>query len=158
MVEELKIQIYDYKKIEANLKRLGWKFSEEINVTDTYFNSPKSEVLKITEDDKGNFLVNLKSKNGKFQIVKYEKTDNVQEMKKELSNRFGVKCILKKIRRFWHKEKENYTININLIEDVGEFLIVEGEGLTRDIITEKLQIKNPKFITISFDELKLHQK
>jgi len=152
MTEELKVRIHDYKKIEEKLKQLGAKFSEEINVVDTYFNPPKGEVLKITEDDKGDFLVNLKSKDGKFEIVKYEKIDNVEKIKKELSDKFGVKCILKKKRRFWYLE--DFMININLIEDVGEFLIVECENPTPKIITDKLGIKNPEFITVSFDELK----
>lgn len=152
MVEELKIRIQNYKKVESKLIKLGVKFSEEINVIDVYFKQPAGEVLKITEDDKGNFLVNLKSKNGKFQIMKYEKIDDVEKVKEELIEKFGIKCILRKKRRFF--DFENYKININLIEDVGEFLIIEGENLTPEIITGKLKIKNPEFITVSFDELK----
>lgn len=152
MSEELKIRIHDYKKVERKLKRLGAKFTEEIDVVDTYFKQPAGEVLKITEDDRGNFLVNLRSKNGKFNIVKYEKIDNIEELKKELTRKFNVKCILKKKRRFWNFE--NYTININLIEDVGEFLIVEGKNLSSTIITKRLKIKNPEFVTVPFDELK----
>lgn len=152
MVEELKIRIHDYNKVEDNLIRLGAEFSEEINVVDTYFKQPAGEVLKITEDGRGNFLVNLKSRKGKFEIVKYEKISDVEKLKKRLSNKFGVKCVLKKRRRFF--DFENYKININLIEDVGEFLIVEGENLSPKIITKKLKIKNPEFITVSFDELK----
>ncbi len=155
MPEELKIRIKNYRKVEEELKRLGAKFREEINVVDTYFNPPKGEVLKITEDDKGDFLVNLKSEKGKFQIVKYDKIDNVEEMKKNLKEKFGIKCVLKKKRRFF--DFEDYSININLIEDVGEFLIVEGDNLTEDIITEKLNIKNPEYITVSFDELKQYK-
>jgi hypothetical protein len=45
-------------------------------------------------------------------------------------------------------------VNINLIEGVGEFLIVEGKGLQQSMITEKLKIKSPEFVTVSFDELK----
>lgn len=147
MLEELKIRIHNYKKMEEKLKQLGAKFTEEINVVDTYFNSPKGEVLKITEDDKGDFLVNLKSKDGKFEIVKYEKIDNIEKLKKELTRKFGVKCVLKKKRRFWYLG--DFMININLIEDVGEFLIVEGENLSTEFITEKLEIENPEFITVS---------
>ena len=152
MPEELKIRIHDYKKIEEHLLNLGAKFLEEINVTDTYFEQPSGEVLKITEDDKGDFLVNLKLKEGKSEIIKYERIDNVNEVKKELVDKFGIKCILKKKRRFFNFE--DYMININLIKDVGEFLIVEGENLSPEIITKELSIKNPEFITVSFDELK----
>jgi len=152
MSEELKIRIRDYKKVEENLVKCGAKFSEEIDVVDTYFRQPVGEVLKITEDNRGNFLVNLKSKDGKFEIVKYEPIDNIDRVKSDLTKKFGVKCVLKKKRRFF--DFENYKININFIEDVGEFLIVEGENLAREIITEKLKIKNPEFITVSFDELR----
>lgn len=155
MSEELKIRIQNYKKVERNLIRLGAKFSEKIDVVDTYFKQPKGEVLKITEDDRGKFLVNLKSKNGKFEIVKYEPIKDVDKLKKELADKFGIKCILKKKRRFF--DFDRYMININLIEGVGEFLIVEGKNLTKDIITDKLQIKNPEFVTVSFDELKNYQ-
>jgi adenylate cyclase class IV len=149
---ELKVKINNYRKVEVELAKLGAKFSKELHVVDTYFNQLKGEVLKITEDDGGDFLVNLKSKGGGFEIVKYEKIENVEGLKKELSNKFGVKCILKKRRRFF--DFGDYTININLIEDLGEFLIVEGENLKKEIVTKKLKIKNPKFITVSFDELK----
>jgi adenylate cyclase class IV len=151
MAEELKIKIQDYKKIEDDLIKLGAKFTEEINVVDTYFKQPKGIVLKITEDDKGDFLVNLKSKNGKFEIVKYEPINEVENVKKELTEKFGIKCVLKKKRRFF--DFGEYMININLIEGVGEFLIVEGRDLTPEIITEKLKIKNPEFVSVSFDEL-----
>ncbi len=152
MAEELKIRIRDYKKVEKNLIKLGAKFSEEIDVVDTYFKQPTGKVLKITEDNRGNFLVNLKSENGKFKIVKYEPIDNVDRVKSELTKKFSVKCVLKKKRRFF--DFENYKININLIEDVGKFLIVEGENLAPEIITEKLKIKNPEFVTVSFDDLR----
>jgi len=152
MAEELKIRIWDYQKVEEKLIKLGAKFSEEIDVVDTYFKQPAGEVLKITEDNRGNFFVKLKSKNGKFEIVKYEPIDDVDNIKDELTKKFGVKCILKKKRRFF--DFENYKININLIEDVGEFLIVEGENLAPEIITKKLKIKNPEFVSVSFDELK----
>lgn len=151
MSEELKIRISGYKKVEENLISLGAKFVKEISVADTYFKQPKSEVLKVTEGDDGSFLVHLQSKNGKFEIVRNESLKDVENTKKMLSNRFGVKCVLKKKRRFF--EFDNYGLNINLIEGVGEFLIVEGNNLSKKIIAEELRIPNPEFITVSFDEL-----
>jgi len=152
MREELKIRIRNYKKIEKDLVRFGAKFTKEVNAVDTYFKQPAGEVLKVTEDDKGNFLVNLRSKRGKFEIVKYKPINDVNKVKNELSERFGVKCILKKKRRFF--DYNGYVININLIKDVGEFLVLEGKNLIPSLITDRLGIKNPEFITVSFDELK----
>ncbi|MBU0460719.1 MAG: CYTH domain-containing protein [Nanoarchaeota archaeon] len=154
MGEELKIKIENHKEIEEKLQQLGAKFTEELNVTDTYFNQPSDEVLKITEDERGDFLVNLKSKEGKFEIVKYEKVENIDKIKKELTNKHGIKCILKKKRRFF--DFQSYKININLIEDLGEFLIVEGENLTEDIISNKLKMDNPEFVKVPFCDLKQH--
>ena len=149
---ELKIRINNYKKVEKKLIKLGAKFTEELDVVDTYFKQPSGEVLKITEDNKGDFLVKLKLKEGKFVVVKYEPVRNVDKLKKVLIKKYGLKCVLKKKRRFF--DFGDYKININLIEDVGEFLILEGENPTPEVITEKLKIKNPEFITVSFDELK----
>jgi adenylate cyclase class IV len=144
MKEGLKIRIQDYKKVEADLMKLGAIFLKELNVVDTYFRQPAGEVLKITEDDEGDFLVNLKLKNGKFQIVKYKPVNNVKKVKKEFADRFGVKCVLEKKRRFFNFK--DCQININLIKDVGEFLIIEGENLTPEIITEKLGIKDQIYL------------
>ncbi len=152
MKEEVKIRIHDYKAVEEKLIELGVKFIEEIEVTDTYFNQPPDKVLKITEDDRGNFLVKLKSKDWKFEIAEYKPIKDVSKLKNQLTEKFGIKCILKKKRRFFDFGK--YSININLIENVGEFLIIEGEKLTPDIATNILKIKNPEFIHVSFDELK----
>lgn len=63
-----------------------------------------------------------------------------------------MKCILKKKRRFF--ALDTMAININLIEGVGEFLIVEGEEVSRTFITDRLKIPHPEFVTVSFDELK----
>lgn len=151
MKKEIKIRIHNYKKVEDNLTKLGAKFSEEIDVVDTYFKQPAGKVMKITQDDRGNFLVKLEAKDGGFEILKYTKIHDVKRRKKVLSEKFGVKCVIKKKRRFF--DFGEYNININLIEDVGEFLIIEGENLDKEVITNKLKIENPEFVTISFDEL-----
>jgi len=52
-----------------------------VKVTDTYFNQPSSHVKKITEDDDGNFLVELASKDGKWRIERYEKIADVEKRK-----------------------------------------------------------------------------
>ncbi len=156
MAEELKIRIPDYRKAEAGLLKLGARFLGEISVKDTYYIQPKGEVLKITEDDKGDFLVRLKLKDGKFGIVKYEPVKGVEAEKGALAEKFGVKCVLRKKRRFF--DFGGYGININLIEGVGEFLILEGEDLKREMISGMLKIENPEFVTVSFDELAVKKK
>ena len=156
MLEELKIRIHNHKEVEKHLLGLGGIFIEEISAIDTYFKQPRGNVLKVTEDNRGNFLVSLKSVNGKFQIDKQEPIVDLDEVKSDLSDKFGIKCVLKKSRRFFKFGK--YSININLIEEVGEFLLVEGKRLTSEVITEKLKIQNPEFIAVSFDELRMENR
>ncbi|MBI4175989.1 MAG: hypothetical protein HY518_02195 [Candidatus Aenigmarchaeota archaeon] len=154
-MEELKIRIRDYRKVEESLKRMGARFTEELHVVNTYFNQPRGKVLKITEDRKGNYLVGLALKDGKFQVVRNERIADAEREKKRLKKRFGIRCTLKSTRIFSYGK---YVISINLIEGVGEFLIVEGENLKPDVITKRLKIREPEFITVSFDRLKQDNK
>ncbi len=152
MKEGLKIRINNIDKMERHITKLGARYSGSLSETYTYFNQPKSGVLKITENENGSFLVKIKSKKSRFEIIKNEKIKNSSEVKRKFSEKFGIKCVLINIRKFYIFE--NYRISLNLIYGIGKFLIVEGENLSPGITTEKLKIKNPEFITVSFDELK----
>ena len=155
MAQELKVRITNYIKIEEKLIILGCRFLEELNVTDTYFSQPEGKVLKLTEDETGSFLVELQAKDGKFSILKNEKLENAEKTKNEMGKKFGIKCVLKKKRRFFEGEKFGLgNFNTNLIEGLGEFLILEGEQPDARIVTEILGIREPEYITMSFDRLK----
>jgi len=150
MSSELKARINDWKQIENKLIKIGAKFLEEKDVVDTYFSQPEGKVLKLTDSNDGCTLIELHAKDGKFELAKQEK---VQPNKKtELAKQFGIKCELKKKIRFF--SFESMKISINLIEDVGDFLIVESENPKKEFFTEKLGIKSPEWITVSFDKLK----
>lgn len=150
-MEELKIYIDSPDNIEELLTKKGAKFSHESKITDTYFNQP-AMVLKLTEDEKGAMLTQLEASNGGFKFIKEERIENKEETKKQLEDQYGIKCVLKKTRRFW--TYENYNINLNLFEDIGNFLIVEGEKVTPEMFNELLDISNPKYLTKSFAQLK----
>lgn len=149
---ELKIRIRNHKKIEEHLKKKGAKFIEELEVLDTYFNQPEGEVLKTVEDGHDSTLVRYKEKEGKFETVQKEKIDDIEKKKKDLGEIFGIKAVLKKKMRFFSFGE--YRININLIEDIGEFLILEGEKPTKEFMKEKLGFKNPEYITVPFSDLR----
>ncbi|NOX71169.1 MAG: NUDIX domain-containing protein [Candidatus Micrarchaeota archaeon] len=153
MLHELKIRIKDRKDAEERLLLAGARFTRELNVTDTYFNQQDGRILKVTEDETGSYLVKLAASEGRFVIRKYERMQNPGEKKVELAEEFGIKCIIRKKRRFF--ELNNTVFNLNLIEDVGVFLIAEAENPRRDIFRNVLGLKNPEFVTVSFDELKL---
>jgi len=153
MAEEVKIKISDYRDFERKLIKNGAVFLDEIKVKDTYFHQPAGRVLKITEDDKGDFLVELKEKNGKFNILKYNRLKNSDNTKKRLERKYGVKCILRKKRRFW--EYKGLFLNINIFPDIGSYIIAEGKNIQKNKVASILGIKNPQYITISFDNIKI---
>lgn len=157
MAEELKIFIDDAQKAEEQIVSKGAKFVEEVFVVDIYFNQPEGQVLKLTENNRGNFLTMLKAQNGGFQILKQEKIDNTSKIKHQLTQQFGIKCILKKKRRFFSFPGCD-NININIFEDIGSFLIVEGEKVTKDFIEQTLGFRHPQYLTISFAELKIQNR
>ncbi len=152
MKKELKVKIHDYKSVEDRLKRLGGQFKGEIRVKDTYFNQLDGKVLKITEDDKGDFLVELHGKDGGFIIKKYEKINNSEELKEQLGKRYGVDSVLKKRRRFWKVHSLDF--NINIIEGLGDFLILEDENPKKEIITDLIRLKDPEYVEVPFNNLK----
>ena len=159
MSEEIKIRIKNYEEIEDDLRKLGAVFEREIQVEDTYFDQPEDSVLKISKihESKECFIVHLSANNGKFSIVSKEKIDerDYEQRIMQFDEKCGIKCILKKrIRFFKFPDSRINNININIIEDVGEFLIVEGEGITADFITGNLKMKTPEYVTVSFDKLK----
>lgn len=155
-MEELKIFIDNAQKAEEQIVAKGAVFTQEVFVTDTYFNQPEGFVLKLTEDDRGYFLTQLQAEAGGFKFIKQEKIEDLEITKKQLTEQFGIKCILKKKRRFFDFGK--YMINLNLFEDIGNFLIIEGKTVTKDVIEEELGFENPKYLTISFDKLKEQQQ
>ena len=149
---ELKLRVEDYRKIEHRLDDLGAKFIQELNVVDTYFNQPKGKVLKIEQDERGNFISKLEAHKGRFKILESKKVKNIEKEKNHLKEKFGIKAILKKKRRQW--ELGDTLFDFNLIENVGDFLILNSENPHKSTVTDLLGIKNPEYITVSFDELK----
>lgn len=158
MAEELKLYIKDYKKTEKHIKKLGAVFDKQITAKDTYFNQPGKDVLKIVEDTRGNFFVRLKynNKTNKFKILKYQKITNPKTRIKQLTKKLGLKGTIKKKRRFW--KFQNCIINFCIVKNLGHFMIVEGKKLTKQIIKNKLKISHPKYVHMSFMDLKLKKK
>lgn len=151
MPEELKLRI-PYPAAEEDLVQRGATFLKETHVTDTYFHQPPGHVFKIAEDEDGVFLVRLRAVDGKFTIVQYAPLTEPGLVRRDLTKQFGVKCVLRKRRRFF--DFKGLAVNFNLIEGLGEFLVVEGERLDKEAVLSALGLTNPEIITASFDELK----
>lgn len=156
MPDELKIRITNYRKVEEHLKKLGAKFTHERDAKDTYYKQPQGGILKVMEADKFVSLINLRQKKGGFDILKYIHVNHPRELKNELKDRHGVKCILQKKQRFFSLGP--HEIKINIIKGLGSFIIIEGENLSKDIFTKELKLEKPKFVTKSFAEMKKRTK
>lgn len=154
MTQELKLHITDPQALEEKLNSLGATFVDETNFADTYFNQPEGEVFKIGYTNKGYFLIQFKrTPEGKFDMIKNQKIDNADEVKTEMGNEYGIKCVLEGKRKNY--SLDNFTITINDINERGVFLIITGENPTQEFVTQKFGITNPEYITISFDNLPL---
>ncbi|MBN1263518.1 MAG: hypothetical protein JW991_04135 [Candidatus Pacebacteria bacterium] len=152
MTEELKIYITNPGKIERKLNSIGAIFVSEMQIVDTYFDMP-GMVLKLTETKDRSFLTQLQAEDGGFKFIKEEDVENINETKSKLGKRYGIKTILKKKKKNW--VYKDFKINLNLFDDIGSFLIVEGEKVTPEIFSKTLNIERPKYLTKSFAQLKL---
>lgn len=151
MSQELKVCIHHVQILEKKLQRIGATLTDETYFIDTYFCQEPGRVLKIVEKKSGFFLNIFQAIDGKFKVIKDESITNPHQLKSQFSSQFGIRRILKGKRKFF--QFQGYTIILNLIENVGDFLIITGENPSKDFVEKKLDIKNPEYITVSFDEI-----
>lgn len=151
MPQELKIRLEKPDEVLTRLETLGAVPEGETEFTDTYFNQPPHEVLKITESDGGISLVALHAEDGKFRITKKEAIEDLEKIKNELSSKYGVKRILKGRRQYF--SFIDFKITFNFIDGLGNFLILTGNNPNKEFIEDTLGIKDPEYITVSFDNL-----
>lgn len=151
MLKELKIRIKNPSEIESKLIDLGASFSREERFTDTYFNQPDRHVLKLATTDVETNLIKLEAVDGRFEIISRQKIHDISSAKKEFSEKYGIRKVLTGRRRFF--DWEDLKITICFIDEVGEFLVLTGENPTDEFFTQKLGLKNPEYIKVSFDKL-----
>lgn len=158
MAQELKVKINNSDTIEERIKKLGATFLESYSFIDTYSKQPFGEVLKVSESNNKYAIIGFKEIDGKFQEVinKPLSQDEFLHKKAELIEKYGLKRILQGKRKIYRLDK--FRITFNIIEDVGEFLILTGENPTEKFITDDLKINDPQYIRVSFDELPIKKK
>jgi len=152
MNQEIKVQIYNVQEIERRLLQDGAQIIDQTYFIDTYFRQPKGKVLKIVEKKRGAFINIFQAVDGKFEVIKDEPIDNIEKLKKELIIQYGIKRIMKGSRKFF--QFKNYQIIFNLIDNVGNFIIVTGESPSKEFVEKELGIEKPEYITVSFDEVR----
>lgn len=151
MKQELKIRIHNHEKLEKQLQEIRATFIKETHFVDTYFNAPKENVLKIGETDEGAFIVRFTEKNGKFDVGKKEKIADLDKTREQFLSKHGLHKILKGTRKeYIYNDLE---LTFNLIDGVGEFLIVTSEEGQDAFIKDVLKIQNPEYIRTPFSEV-----
>ncbi|MBI2798070.1 hypothetical protein HYX70_02080 [Candidatus Saccharibacteria bacterium] len=151
MQKELKIRVNDPHKIEAKLKSLGCPLSKERTSTYTYFNQPDDRILKISENERGSFLIVMEKVHGKFVIKSKDVIQDLEQTLANLDEKFGLKRIIINRRKFF--KHPQMKISLNNIKVVGNFLILKGKNPKIEFVTKELGIKNPEIVTSSFDNL-----
>ncbi len=149
MNQELKIQLTDATRFEQWLVDHDAIFKVAYPTTDTYFRVPEYQVKKISETDDGIYFVSLVREQDQWILL--EKKAITNEEKEGLCKKYEVKKVL-------HKEQRKYIydgvdLNLNYIEGVGNFLIVDGAKKTKTEISQWINIPQPIFITASFDNI-----
>jgi adenylate cyclase class IV len=150
---ELKIRVDDMNALLARLEAMGAKRGDHLHVTTTYFRQPLGEVLKLSQDETGTFLVQLKAANGGFELLSTEVVDDVDTLRAELTEQYGEKSVLVKEEIYFTIPEKSYVLDLTLIPGVGEFLVIQDDDPHLDIVRNDLGIANPVTITVPFDEL-----
>jgi adenylate cyclase class IV len=147
---ELKARIDDPERTEADLTRLGAEFIGAATHRYIYFNQPPGEVLKLTEADDAVYRTVIRARGNQFEIVSHEPTDDPAALRIQLTRKYGIKRRLTNHRRFFTLPDNE--VSINLIDGVGDFLIIEGAGAPVKLLGE-LGLGEAVVVTDSFDNL-----
>jgi adenylate cyclase class IV len=152
MLSELKIRLLHPEAAREKLIALDAVLVTEEQEVDTYFRQPDGKVLKLTETRSGTWAIELEKRGSGFAIVSRKAVDDVHAMRKKLEEMFGIDCTLRKKKESFRWNE--WTFHILGIDNVGTFLIIEGESpLPASLVTENLGIQNPEFISVPFNEL-----
>lgn len=151
MSSELKVKINNLTAVQNRLIELGAQFLHKLKITDTYFNTPPDKVIKITEDERGAHFVKLQAKDGKFEVIEFKKINFTVMLKDHYTKKYGVKCILNKTLLAFNWN--GFEVSLNLISDVGNYLVLEGENPTVEDIKKIIQEDELEFLNVPFSEL-----
>lgn len=151
MTEELKLRVKEIENVEKHLRDKA-EMEKEVEAKDTYFDNDSQVVLKIREDDSGKWFIRYKPTEEGFEKVTEEEIENIKEFKEQLGKKHGIKSVLDKDMAFYSWKE--YTVIVNRIRNVGDFLIIEGEEQPeKEFVEEELNLENPEHITVPFSDL-----
>lgn len=151
MKKELKVWLDNEDMITSRLKSLDSVFLGSKDATHTYFNQPNGHVLKMVEGMTFTTLNKLLKEDSHFIIEHTEPVSNPEQVKLELTKRYGIKRSLIMHSKTYHLNE--YKIGLYDIEGVGKFLIVKGEDPNLDMIRDWFGLRFPRVVETSFENL-----
>jgi len=151
MQKELKARIPNRAALEKRLMDLGAQFDQEIDGVETYFTQPDLQVLKVVDDSTGTYLLRLQGQAGGFVIEENRALADPLTVSQLLTKQYGIHRILQKRRRVY--QLPPLTLDLNLIAEVGEFLVLVGESPTEADMETILGVPNPEYVRVPFSEL-----
>lgn len=151
MAQELKLRVTNYKTVESNIKQLGGTLQRTTTFEDIYFKQPEGFVYKLSGDKNEWEIIKLTAVDGKFRIITKEPVADKKKIFGKLEKKYGVENTLKG-KRITYALKGT-KLQFNLIDSVGNFLVITSEEPTLDFVLTSLKINNPEFITVPFNKL-----
>ncbi len=137
---EIKAKCDNHKSIEDVMQKMNFPFEGSEVQTDTFFNVPHGR-LKIREyDDKNAVLIPYirpdvnTPRNSDYvllEVKELEQTFNI------LESMFGIRMVVEKVRKIYLYD--NIRIHLDIIEDLGSFIELEGVVTNFDQREETLQ-------------------
>ncbi len=150
-MKELKIKVGgNTQDWLEKLARLG-PLVKDIEVEDIYFNTGSLDVLKISRKKEGDFLVQFRHESGNFVVQPSQRVEKFEQKLKELTQKYGIKKTLKRHQAVFNLDKG--TIEINVIDGLGNFLVLVQDNPHIEWFDENLNIKDPEQITVPFSDL-----
>ncbi|RQO75656.1 adenylate cyclase [Pedobacter sp. KBW06] len=144
---EFRIQVKNLDPHEAKLLTLSPYFVGAEHQTDTYFNVPFGQ-LKLRDTNCTSELIQYKKdrvkhiKESSIVVPTYKPSLALKEI---LQSQFGVKSVVKKMRRVYLKD--NVIFHFDAVEELGKFIKVEATGINDKYTHEDLKQHCEKYLT-----------
>ncbi len=149
-MEQVKIRIYQPWELQSRLKLMGAPLLGTWMEKDVYYLQPSGSFLKIKYTKNAAFLVKLR-KEGEGFGKEIRLLRDPEHKAKELGEKFGVmKEVEKKVRSYSYR---GFSIRIQSIEGLGDFLIIENSHGDAKALLRKLGIEKPEYVSLAFSEM-----
>lgn len=152
MAIELKIRHNDLASVEEILQRRQATLRNTSNSIHHYIdNQPDGTVLKLVREGDTAQKIGYKKHDGCF-VISFR--DVVSDYDNELSllqSRFGVRKVLSMQSKTY--QIGEYSLGLYHIDDIGNFVILEGDNPTLELLAKFTDIRKPEIITVPFDRL-----